>query len=114
MRHAMFLPSAHPIPFCPIPVYPRAYLPTSLLPPGIIGGEYDERPILPSVGDPVTSLIPRPGELPGQFRPLRPRFDPVDPLPGPHSLLPGRAIPNNRFPFRPGRGRSADSRLPFL
>lgn len=114
MRHAMFLPSAHPIPFCPIPVYPRAYLPTSLLPPGIIGGEYDERPILPSVGDPVTSLIPRPGEPPGQFRPLRPRFDPVDPLPGPHCLLPGRAVPNNRLPFRPGRGRSTDSRLPFL
>lgn len=114
MRHVMYLPSVHPIPFCPIPVYPRPYLPTTLLPPGIIGGEYDERPILPSVGDPVTSLIPRPGEPPSQFRPVRPRFDPVGPLPGSNSLLPGRASPNNRFPFRPGRGRSTDNRLPYL
>lgn len=116
MRHAMLLPpSAHSIPFCPIPVYPRCYLTTSLLPPGIIGGEYDVRPILPSVGDPVPSLIPRPGETPSQFPPLRPRFDPIGPLPGPNPLLPGRGGPNNRFSFRPNRGgRSTDGRLPFM
>lgn len=111
MRHAMFLTSPpHSIPFRPIPVYTRASLLTSLLPPGIIGGEYDVRPILPNVGDPVNPLVPRPGETP----PLRPRFDPMVPLPGPNPLLPGRGGPNNRFPLRPGRGRPADSRLPFM
>lgn len=115
MRHAMFLPSSsHSVPFCPIPVYPRVTFPPSLLPPGIIGGEYDARPILPSVGDPAGSLIPRPGEIPNPFQPLRPRFDPIGPLPGPDPLFPGRGGPNNRFPFRPSRGRPADSRLPYL
>ncbi|KAM7327972.1 hypothetical protein ACRRTK_012064 [Alexandromys fortis] len=115
MRHAMFLPSSsHSVPFCPIPVYPRVTFPPSLLPPGIIGGEYDARPILPSVGDPAGSLIPRPGEIPNPFQPLRPRFDPIGPLPGPYPLFPGRGGPNKRFPFRPSRGRPADSRLPYL
>lgn len=117
MRHVMFLPSStHSIPFCPIPVYPypMPFPPASLLPPGIIGGEYDTRPILPSVGDPANSLIPRPGEIPSPFPPLRPRFDPIGPLPGPNPLLPGRGGPNNRFPFRPSRGQSTDSRLPFM
>uniref|UniRef100_A0A8C6QDQ2 F-box protein 7 n=1 Tax=Nannospalax galili TaxID=1026970 RepID=A0A8C6QDQ2_NANGA len=114
-RHAMFLPPpAHPIPFCPNPLHPRPFLPTSLLPPGIIGGEYDERPIIPCVGDPINSLIPGPGSTPSQFPPLRPRFDPIGPLPGPNPLLPGRGGPNSRFPFRPSRGRSTDSRLPFM
>lgn len=115
MRHAMFLPSSsHSVPFCPTPVYPRVTFPASVLPPGIIGGEYDARPILPSVGDPAGSLIPRPGEIPNPFLLLRPRFDPIGPLPGPDPLLPGRGGPNNRFPFRPSRGRPADSRLPFM
>lgn len=115
MRRAMFLPSpSHSVPFSPFPVYPRTTFPTSLLPPGIIGGEYDARPILPSVGDPAGSLIPRPGEIPNPFQPLRPRFDPIGPLPGPDPLLPGRGGPNNRFPFRPSRGWPADSRPPFM
>ncbi|XP_004675769.1 PREDICTED: F-box only protein 7 isoform X1 [Condylura cristata] len=113
-RHGMFLPpSPHPIPFYPNPLHPRPFPPSALLPPGIIGGEYDER-ILPYVGDPINSLIPGPGGTPGQFPPLRPRFDPVGPLPGPNPILPGRGGPNDRFPPRPGRGRPNDSRLPFM
>ncbi|XP_027796755.1 F-box only protein 7 isoform X2 [Marmota flaviventris] len=112
-RHVMFLPSSpYPIPFYPSPLHP--FHPSSLLPPGIIGGEYDERPTLPYVGDPINSLIPGPGETPGQFPPLRPRFDPIGPLPGPNPILPGRGGPNDRFPFRPSRGRSPDSRLSFM
>uniref|UniRef100_A0A2K6UZF5 F-box protein 7 n=1 Tax=Saimiri boliviensis boliviensis TaxID=39432 RepID=A0A2K6UZF5_SAIBB len=106
-------PSPHPIPFCPNPLHPRPF-PSSLLPPGIIGGEYDQRPILPYVGDPINSLIPGPGETPSQFPPLRPRFDPIGPLPGPNPILPGRGSPTDRFPFRPSRGRPADGRLSFM
>nr|XP_020022166.1 F-box only protein 7 [Castor canadensis] len=114
-RHLMFLPPpSHPIPFYPNPLHPRPFHPSSILPPGIIGGEYDERPTLPYVGDPINSLIPGPGETPSQFPPLRPRFDPIGPLPGPNPILPGRGGPNDRFPFRPGRGRSTDSRLSFM
>ncbi|XP_062058934.1 F-box only protein 7 isoform X1 [Lepus europaeus] len=114
-RYVMFLPSSpHPIPYYPNPLHPRPFPSGSLLPPGIIGGEYDQRIILPYVGDPINSLIPGPGETPGQFPPLRPRFDPVGPLPGPNPILPGRGGPSDRFPFRPGRGRSTDSRLPFM
>ncbi|XP_004418132.1 PREDICTED: F-box only protein 7 isoform X1 [Ceratotherium simum simum] len=114
-RHVMFLPSSpHPIPFYPNPLHPRPFPPSSLLPPGIIGGEYDQRLTLPYVGDPINSLIPGPGETPSQFPPLRPRFDPIGPLPGPNPILPGRGGPNDRFPLRPSRGRSTDSRLPFM
>uniref|UniRef100_A0A8C4MKB8 F-box protein 7 n=1 Tax=Equus asinus asinus TaxID=83772 RepID=A0A8C4MKB8_EQUAS len=110
-RHVMFLPSSpHPLPFYPNPLHPRPFPPSSLLPPGIIGGEYDERLTLPYVGDPINSLIPGPGETPSQFPPLRPRFDPIGRLP----VTAGRGGPNDRFPFRPSRGRSADSRLPFM
>ncbi|XP_042637904.1 F-box only protein 7 [Orycteropus afer afer] len=114
-RHVMFLPSAaHPIPFYPSPFYPGPFPANPLYPPGIIGGEYDVRPILPFVGDPINSLIPGPGETPGQFPPLRPRFDPVGPLPGPNPILPGRGGPGDRFPLRPSRGRPTDNRLPFM
>nr|XP_023417014.1 F-box only protein 7 isoform X3 [Cavia porcellus] len=114
-RHAMFLPSIpHPIPFYPGPLPSRPILPCSILPPGIIGGEYDERPTLPCIGDPISSLIPGPGETPGQFPPLRPRFDPIGPFPGSSPMLPGRGGPGDRFPLRPGRGRSSDSRMSFM
>ncbi|KAM5333652.1 F-box only protein 7 isoform 3-T3 [Glossophaga mutica] len=124
-RRAMFLlPPPHPDPFFPSPLPPRPFPPSplpprpfppsSLLPPGIIGGEYDERLMLPYVGDPINSLIPGPGEAPSQFPPLRPRFDPIGPLPGPNPILPGRGGPNDRFPLRPSRGRPADSRPPFM
>lgn len=114
-RHVIFQPSPpHPIPFYPNPLHPRPFPSSSLLPPGIIGGEYDERLTLPYVGDPINSLIPGPGEIPSQFPPLRPRFDPIGPFPGPNPILPGRGGPNDRFPLRPGRGRPTDSRLPFM
>ncbi|CAI9166536.1 unnamed protein product [Rangifer tarandus platyrhynchus] len=114
-RHVMFLPSSpHPIPFYPNPLHPRPFPPSSLLPPGIIGGEYDQRLTLPYVGDPINSLIPGPGETPSQFPPLRPRFDPMGPLPGPNPILPGRGGPSDRFPPRPSRGWPTDSRLPFM
>ncbi|XP_066116039.1 F-box only protein 7 isoform X1 [Saccopteryx bilineata] len=114
-RHLVFPPlSPHPSPFYPGPLYPRPFPPSSLLPPGIIGGEYDERLTLPYVGDPINSLIPGPGEAPGQFPPLRPRFDPIGPFPGTNPILPGRGSPNDRFPLRPSRGRPTDSRLPFM
>nr|XP_054325862.1 F-box only protein 7 isoform X2 [Pongo pygmaeus] len=113
-RFVMLLPSStHAIPFYPNPLHPRPF-PSSRLPPGIIGGEYDQRPTLPYVGDPINSLIPGPGETPSQFPPLRPRFDPIGPLPGPNPILPGRGGPNDRFPFRPSRGRPTDGRLSFM
>lgn len=98
----------------PQPLAPQTFSSSSLLPPGIIGGEYDQRLTLPYVGDPINSLIPGPGETPSQFPPLRPRFDPVGPLPGPNPILPGRGGPSDRFPLRPSRGWPTDSRLPFM
>lgn len=100
----------HSIPFYPNPLSPRPFPPSSLLPPGIIGGEYDERLTLPFVGDPVNSLIPGRGETPL----LRPRFYPTGPLPERNPFLPGQGVPNDRFPLRPSRGRSTDNRLPFM
>ncbi|XP_012880266.1 PREDICTED: F-box only protein 7 [Dipodomys ordii] len=113
-RHMFLTTPSHPIPFYPSPLHPMPFHPSSLLPPGIIGGEYDERPTLPFGGNPINSLIPGPGQTPGQFPPLRPRFDPVGPLPGPNPILPGRGGPTDRFPSRASRGRSTDSRLPFM
>ncbi|XP_036108266.1 F-box only protein 7 isoform X2 [Molossus molossus] len=116
IRHMIFHPppSPHPPPFYPSPLHPRPFPPSSLLPPGIIGGEYDERLTLPYVADPINSLIPGPGAAPSQFPPLRPRFDPIGPFPGPNPILPGRGGPNDKFPLRPSRGRPTDSRLPFM
>ncbi|XP_050782648.1 F-box only protein 7 isoform X2 [Gopherus flavomarginatus] len=119
-RHMMFLPPPpHPIPFHPNPFYPNPFppnpfSPNSIYPPMIIGGEYDERPTLPYVGDPINSLIPGPGEAPGQFPPFRPHYDPIGSLPGPNPTLPGRAGPNDRFPARPSRGRPIDIRRSFI
>uniref|UniRef100_A0A8C3RKW7 F-box protein 7 n=1 Tax=Chelydra serpentina TaxID=8475 RepID=A0A8C3RKW7_CHESE len=119
-RHMMFLPPPpHPIPFHPSPFYPNPFppnpfSPNSIYPPMIIGGEYDERPTLPYVGDPINSLIPGPGEAPGQFPPFRPHYDPIGSLPGPNPTLPGRVGPNDRFPARPSRGRTIDIRRSFI
>ncbi|XP_069822742.1 F-box only protein 7 [Dendropsophus ebraccatus] len=67
-------PPFHPSPFPPDPLPPNYPYP-----PGIIGGEYDQHPILPLSSDPFPLLDPhRHSSL---FRPARPRFDP---------LLPGR------------------------
>ncbi|XP_075577871.1 F-box only protein 7 isoform X3 [Pelecanus crispus] len=119
-RHMMFLPpTPHPIPFHPNPFYPNPFPPNPfpsnpIYPPMMIGGEYDERPTLPYVGDPINSLIPGPGEAPGQFPPFRPHFDPIGSLPGANPTLPGRAGPNDRFPPRPSRGRPMDIRRAFI
>ncbi|XP_004623924.1 F-box only protein 7 isoform X2 [Octodon degus] len=114
-RRAVLLPPCpHSSPFCPSAFPPNAFPPIPLLPPGIIGGDYDQRPTLPYVGDPIRSLIPGPGQTPGQFPPLRPRFDPIGPFPGPNPMLPGRGALGGRFPLRPGRGRSSDSRMSFM
>ncbi|NXF02637.1 FBX7 protein, partial [Smithornis capensis] len=119
-RHMMFLPPIpHPIPFHPNPFYPNPFPPNPfpsnpIYPPTIIGGEYDERPTLPYVGDPINSLIPGPGEAPGQFPPFRPHFDPIGSLPGANPTLPGRAGPNDRFSPRPSRGRPMDIRRAFI
>uniref|UniRef100_A0A6G1RZZ2 F-box only protein 7 n=1 Tax=Hypotaenidia okinawae TaxID=2861861 RepID=A0A6G1RZZ2_9GRUI len=119
-RHMMFLPpTPHPIPFHPNPFYPNPFPPNPfpsnpIYPPMIIGGEYDERPALPYVGDPINSLIPGPGEAPGQFPPFRPHFDPIGSLPGANPTLPGRAGPSDRFPPRPSRGRPMDIRRAFI
>ncbi|XP_064510987.1 F-box only protein 7 isoform X2 [Pseudopipra pipra] len=119
-RHMMFLPPIpHPIPFHPNPFYPNPFPPNPfpsnpIYPPMIIGGEYDERPTLPYVGDPINSLIPGQGEAPGQFPPFRPPFDPIGSLPGASPTLPGRAGPNDRFPPRPSRGRPMDIRRAFI
>uniref|UniRef100_A0A8B9F1Z0 F-box only protein 7 n=1 Tax=Amazona collaria TaxID=241587 RepID=A0A8B9F1Z0_9PSIT len=119
-RHMMFLPpTPHPIPFHPNPFYPNPFPPNPfpsnpIYPPVIIGGEYDERPTLPYVGDPINSLIPGPGEAPAQFPPFRPHFDPIGSLPGANHTLPGRAGPSDRFPPRPSRGRPMDIRRAFI
>ncbi|XP_067165123.1 F-box only protein 7 isoform X3 [Apteryx mantelli] len=119
-RHTMFLPpTPHPIPFHPNPFYPNPFPPNPfpsnpIYPPMIIGGEYAERPTLPYAGDPINSLIPGPGEAPGQFPPFRPHFDPIGSLPGANPTLPGRAGPNDRFPPRPSRGRPMDIRRAFI
>ncbi|OXB72962.1 UNVERIFIED_CONTAM: hypothetical protein H355_006502 [Colinus virginianus] len=114
-RHMMFLPPApHPNPFYPCPFPPNPFPSNPIYPPMIIGGEYDERPTLPYVGDPINSLIPGPGEAPGQFPSFRPHFDPIGSLPGANPTLPGRAGPNDRFPPRPSRGRPMDGRRVFM
>ncbi|KAL7857764.1 hypothetical protein AOLI_G00178660 [Acnodon oligacanthus] len=77
-------------PFTPVPTPP---VPLPLHPPGIIGGEYDERLSIPQ------------GILP------RPRYDPIGPVPG-HE--PGMGIPTGRRSLRPSGIRPADIRRGFI
>ncbi|NXK69350.1 FBX7 protein, partial [Sylvietta virens] len=120
LRHMMLMPPVpHPIPFHPNPFHPNPFPPNPfpsnpIYPPMIIGGECDERPTLPYVGDPINSLIPGQGAAPGQFPPFRPHFDPIGSLPGANPTLPGRAGPSDRFPPRPSRGRPMDIRRAFI
>ncbi|XP_056132952.1 F-box only protein 7 [Lampris incognitus] len=67
--------------------------PFPLYPPGIIGGEYDQRPNIPH------------GILP------RPRYDPIGPLPGQNPL--GRGV-FGRHGLRPAGSRPADIRRGFI
>uniref|UniRef100_A0A672QUN5 F-box only protein 7-like n=1 Tax=Sinocyclocheilus grahami TaxID=75366 RepID=A0A672QUN5_SINGR len=78
-----FFPS-HVPPIFPLTPVPSAPLPFPLYPPGIIGGDYDQAPV----------ILPRP------------RFDPIGPLPG---HLPGLGVPIGRRSLRP-----ADIRRGFI
>uniref|UniRef100_A0A3Q0RMC8 F-box protein 7 n=1 Tax=Amphilophus citrinellus TaxID=61819 RepID=A0A3Q0RMC8_AMPCI len=92
--------SAHPFSF---PRYHPRYLPPfhdrdifrplpfPHFPPGIIGGEHDQRPTLPH------GLLPRP------------RHDPIGPLAEPH-----RRPPDDFHRIRPAGGRPADVRRGFI
>lgn len=117
-RHMFLPPTPHPIPFHPNPFYPSPFppnpFPSNPIYPPMIIGEYSERPTLLYIGDPINSLIPGPGEAPGQFPPFRPHFDPIGSLPEANPTLPGRAGPNDRFPPRPSRGRPTDVRRAFI
>lgn len=111
-RHMMFLPPpALPIPFHPSPLYPNPFPPNPLYPPMMIGGEFDERPSVPYVGDPINSLIPGPGEIQDPFRQ---HFDPFVSFQETNPTLPGRGNCNDRFPPRTSRGRPIDSRRAFI
>uniref|UniRef100_A0A671SG88 F-box only protein 7-like n=1 Tax=Sinocyclocheilus anshuiensis TaxID=1608454 RepID=A0A671SG88_9TELE len=78
-----FFPS-HVPPIFPLTPVPSAPLPFPPYPPGIIGGDYDQAPV----------ILPRP------------RFDPIGPLPG---HLPGLGVPIGRRSLRP-----ADIRRGFI
>ncbi|KAI5620289.1 F-box only protein 7, partial [Silurus asotus] len=78
-----FFPFPGPM-ICPRPIP----LPLPFLPPGIVGGEHDLRPILP-----------------------RPRYDPIAPFPVPD---PSIRFPFTRRLLRPGRNRAPDIRRGFI
>lgn len=82
----------HLLPMYPVPPNPFNPVPFPLYPPGIIGGEYDERPGIPH------SILPRP------------RYDPIGPHPG-HDPTGGL---NRRDGRRPTGNRSADIRRGFI
>nr|XP_046155355.1 F-box only protein 7-like [Oncorhynchus gorbuscha] len=89
-RHHM--PRYHPVPHRSTPsTLPNNPFP--FYPPGIIGGEYDQRPGIPG------------GILP------RPRYDPIGPLPG-HDPTAGGLI--GRRGLRPAGNRPADIRRGFI
>lgn len=93
-RYRRPMPQAPPFP----PTYPfppGAFhpVPTPLYPPGIIGGEYDQRPGIPH------------GILP------RPRYDPIGPLPG-HDPTGGGLF--GRRGHRPTGNRPSDIRRGFI
>lgn len=79
----------HVPPIFPLIPVPSAPVPFPLYPPGIIGGDYDQAPV----------ILPRP------------RFDPIGPLPG---HLPGLGVPIGRRNLRPGGSRPADVRRGFI
>ncbi|KAM4039931.1 F-box only protein 7 isoform 1-T4 [Anomaloglossus baeobatrachus] len=80
-------------PFHPDPFHPLQSPPNYPYPPGIIGGEYDQRPTFPFARDPLSLINPRrPYEL-GLFRPARPRINPL--LPG----FFGESSHSSRGPF---------------
>ncbi|KAM4614722.1 F-box only protein 7 isoform 1-T2 [Polymixia lowei] len=80
-------------PMYPIPCNPFHPVPFPLYPPGIIGGEYDQRPNIPH------GLLPRP------------RYDPIGPLPGEEPRGGGLI---GRRGSRPMGNRPADIRRGFI
>lgn len=89
--HAVHQRSLHPLHRDPCDIFSQVPFPLYPPLPGIIGGEYDQRPNLPH------SLLPRP------------RYDPVGPPVNPD----GRPVIH--FPrFRPMGGRSADVQRGFI
>ncbi|XP_055769145.1 F-box only protein 7-like isoform X2 [Salvelinus fontinalis] len=86
-------PRYHPVPPPIYPLHPLPNNPFPFYPPGIIGGEYDQRPGIPG------------GILP------RPRYDPIGPLPG-HDPTAGGLI--GRRGLRPTGNRPADIRRGFI
>uniref|UniRef100_A0A8C5RD79 F-box only protein 7 n=1 Tax=Laticauda laticaudata TaxID=8630 RepID=A0A8C5RD79_LATLA len=113
-RHTMFLPPPPlPVPFHPSPLYPNPFCPNPFYPPNIIGGEFDERPAVPSIGDPISSLFPGPADLPSQYLPVAPHLDPFSTLPyfDPFVSFPE---PNPTLPGRASRSRPIDSRRAFI
>ncbi|XP_029901670.1 F-box only protein 7 isoform X2 [Myripristis murdjan] len=89
MARPYVTPPIHPIPSNPF----NPFIPSPLYPPGIIGGEYDQRPNIPQ------------GILP------QPRFDPIGPLPD-HSPARG-GLGRWRGP-RPMGSRPTDIRRGFI
>ncbi|KAK3525775.1 hypothetical protein QTP70_007534 [Hemibagrus guttatus] len=86
---ARFYPFQGP-PIYPNPPVPFPPLPLPLFPPGIIGGEHDQRPAIPQ------------GILP------RPRYDPIGPF------EPRIGLPFGRRLLRPGGSRTPDTRRGFI
>ncbi|KAK3102632.1 hypothetical protein FSP39_012775 [Pinctada imbricata] len=73
-----FIPSDPYSPFAPPPGFPIG--------PGVIGGDYDLNPQFPGAPHPLNRRLRQPDPM----NPLlRPRFDPIGPLPD-HRLRPGR------------------------
>ncbi|MBN3289106.1 FBX7 protein, partial [Polypterus senegalus] len=72
-------PRPQPFPFQPSPFYPFPFSPNLPYPPGILGGEYDERPQLPYSGPGFPFL---PGANSDIRQPFRPAFDPFGPQHG--------------------------------
>ncbi|XP_075066540.1 F-box only protein 7 isoform X2 [Mixophyes fleayi] len=67
------------MPYLRNPFAPDSYPPNFPYPPGIIGGEYDQRPILPLGRDPLSPLVPGRDPATGPPQPIRPFFDPLFP-----------------------------------
>lgn len=96
------------------PFYVPPNFPSCFYPPGIIGGEYDERPTLPYVGNPRNSLIPGLGSTSTRYPPVRPYSEPGSLMQGLDGVFQGRTGPSERFPFRPAQGRHVDYRRAFI
>ncbi|XP_040201587.1 F-box only protein 7 [Rana temporaria] len=94
--HHIFQPLPPP-PYLPNPFVPDPFPPNFPYPPGIIGGEYDERPILPIARDPLSLFVPGRRPVMDPFQLVRPRINPN--LPG-HGGFPPRR-PDNRGAFMP-------------